>query len=212
MDAPTNRSPAYAAPEPQPADESETGRRDRVSPAELRIAVMRSRQHEQPRLRLGRCAREVGRRPPQLLQLSRRPRGLDRLELADPGDRTDGLDPPRVEPGVDPLDFVEGVVAVDLNPQVLRERIEGHAEAVAEAVREHLAQVRGDFAPHPLGGPPERIVPRRRSVVVQPQHDAAQMRVVRGGAAELIVRRGRGRALARGSAASRGGPESPMTT
>ena len=123
-------------------------------------------------------------------------RGLDRLELADPRDRTDGLNPPRVQSGVDPLDFVEGVVAVDLNPQVLRERIEGHAEAVAEAVGEHLAQVRGDFAAHPLGGAPERIVPRRRSVVVQPQHDAASDARRRGpGRRTGRRRRGRGRPL-----------------
>ena len=65
------------------------------------------------------------------------------LNSRDPRDRSDGLNPARVQSRVDALDLVEGVVAVDLDPQMPGEGVEGHAEAVADAVGEDLAEVRG---------------------------------------------------------------------
>jgi hypothetical protein len=58
------------------------------------------------------------------------------------------------------------------------------------AVRKHFLDVRSDLAPHRRARCEEGIVGRCGSIQIQPQHNTAQVRVVGGGAAELIVRRG----------------------
>ena len=94
-------------------------------------------------------------------------------------------------------------------PELAGDGIEGHAEAVAEAVREDLLHVGADLAADRRAGGEERVVGRRRAVVVEPQDDAGEMRVVGLRAAELVVGDGRpghvgGRPQA-GSAAGRAG-------
>src|SRR5262249_60991296 len=80
-------------------------------------------------------------------------------------------------------------------PQVAGLRIEGQAKAVADAEGEDLLEVGADLAIEIASSPcnslgpgrKERVVGRRAAVVVQPQDDAAEVRVVRLWAAELVV-------------------------
>jgi hypothetical protein len=55
-------------------------------------------------------------------------------------------------------------------------------------VREELLDVLADFALHRGAGGEERIVGRRRSVVVQPKHGTGDVRIVRSGSTELVIR------------------------
>ena len=114
-------------------------------PAKLRVAVVRARQHHHPRLRLLGRVGNVRRRPPRLLQVEAEPRRLDQLELVDPRERPHNLDPTAVHPRQDQVQLGERVVAVLLQPQVAGPRVEVEAEAVAEAVGEHLVDVGGDL-------------------------------------------------------------------
>ena len=84
----------------------------------------------------------------------------------------------------------KAVVAVLLLPQVAAERVERHAEAVADAVGEDLLDVVADLAADGRARGEERVVGRRRAVVVQPQDHAGEVRVVRLGAAPMNVPRG----------------------
>ena len=88
------------------------------------------------------------------------------------------------------IELGKAVVAVLLQPESAAVRIERHAEAVAMAVRKHLLDVRAGLASDRRARREEGIVGWRRSVQVQPQDDAAQVRVVGRRAAKLIVRRG----------------------
>jgi hypothetical protein len=74
-------------------------------------------QHEQSRQRFLWVSGEIGRRPAELLQILPTKRRFDAFEFGDPTGRTDDLNPAGVFAGIDPLDFVEGVVAVDLDPE-----------------------------------------------------------------------------------------------
>ena len=95
---------------------------------------------------------------------------------------------PPLNPGRRSVQLGEAVVAVLLLPEVTRFRVEGHPEAVAEAVREDLLEIRADLAAHRGPDAEERVAPRRRAVVVEPEDHAGEVGVVRLRPAELIVR------------------------
>ena len=115
---------------------------------------------------------------------------LDLLELRDPRDRAHDLDPAAVHAALDAVELVERVVGVLLVPEASGDRIERHAERVSQAVGEEPPNVRTGLSP--AGDAHERVVARRRAVVVQAEDGTAQMRVVRRRPAELVVgRRGR---------------------
>jgi hypothetical protein len=166
-------------------------------PAQLRCAVVRAREHEETRERLSRAVRDIRRQPADLLEAEvrggervrrrRRHRRLDRLELRDALRRAHDLHPAGVEPWVGPVHLAEAVVAVLLLPKGTGDRVEGHPEAVPEAVGEDLLDVRADLAADRRACTEERIARRRRAVVVEPEDDAGQVGVVRLRAAELIV-------------------------
>src|SRR5919106_3971199 len=121
-------------------------------PAELRIAVLGARHHEQARERLGRRIGDAFRAPAELLEVRevlvvQRGR-LDRLELGDARCRTGELDPSRVLARRNAVELIERVLAVLLGPQRAAPWIEVHAEAVADPVTEYRLQVLTDFATH----------------------------------------------------------------
>src|SRR6185369_5101181 len=93
------------------------------------------------RERLLRGRRGVTRRPAELLEIARAVAHLDRAKLVDTTDRSHRLNPAAVEAGRDAIDFVKRVVAVFLGPQRAAQRIEVHAETVADAVSEDLFDV-----------------------------------------------------------------------
>ena len=99
---------------------------------------------------------------------------------------------PELNPGSTRFSSLNESSPFSCSHRVARHRIEGHAEAVAQAVGEDLLDVRADLAADRRAGGEERIVRGRRAVVVQPQDHAGQVRVVRLRAAELIVRHASG--------------------
>ena len=90
-------------------------------------------------------------------------------------------------PGHDAIQLAERVVGILGFPERAGDRIEGHAEAVAMAVGEHLLDVRADLAAHRRTGGEERIVGRRGAVAVEADDHAGQVCVVGRGAAERVV-------------------------
>src|SRR5688572_6167843 len=114
-------------------------------------------------------------------------RGLDLFVLCNPIDGPDDLDPARVHSRLDQVQLIERVLAVLLVPEVAGKRIERHSEAVAHAIREDLLDIGADLAPNIRARDKERVVRRRRPVVVEPENDTGKVRVVGFGPAELIV-------------------------
>ena len=98
--------------EPDPA------RRHGKLPTELRIGIVRSRQHEQLRAGFGRRIGDAGGWPAELLERSRRAIHLDSLELLHAADWTDRLDPSGIQAGVHSLNLVERVVAALSTPGI----------------------------------------------------------------------------------------------
>ena len=82
------------------------------------------------------------------------------LNSRDPAHRSHRPESSRCSAGGDPVDLVESVVAVLLVPQVAGARVDGHAEAVADAVGEDLLDVRADLAADAAAELEERIVAR----------------------------------------------------
>ncbi len=98
-------------------------------------------------------------RPAELLQARwRAERRLDLLELGDPRHRAGDLDPAAVRTWVDAVQLAERVVAVLLQPERARLRVDSHPEAVAVTVREDLLDVGADLAAHRRAGGEERVV------------------------------------------------------
>src|SRR5829696_9583451 len=186
--------------EPASGDEADPARCDLPLPAERRVDVVGARQHEEPRARLRGRIRDVRRRPAELLEVSAPERRLDLLELGDPLDRACDLHPAAVHPGGDAVELGERVVAVLLQPEAARERVDRDPEAVAVPVREQPLHVRAHLAADRRARREKRVVGRRRAVVVEPEDDAGAMRVVRRRPAELVVCHGRARARRRWSA------------
>src|SRR5690348_4138502 len=93
--------------------------------------------------------------------------------------------------GVDAIDLIEGIVAIFRFPQRASEWINGDAEAVADAIGKYFLQVGAHFAAHRLSQLEEWIVVRCRAVIIQSQHHAGEMIVVRLRPAKLIVRNAR---------------------
>ena len=98
--------------------------------------------------------------------------------------------PPFV-PGSTTVQLAERVIAVLLQPHRARLRVDGHPEAVAVTVREDLLDVGTDLPADRRSSGEERVVGGGAAVVLQPQHDAGEMGVVRLRAAELVVGNGR---------------------
>ena len=94
---------------------------------------------------------------------------------------------PPLWPGFDAVDFVERVVAVLRFPQLAGPRIDREPETVADAVGKDLLQIGARFTAETPAKLMERVVTRRRAVVIEPQHDAGEVRVVGFRPAELIV-------------------------
>jgi len=88
------------------------------------------------------------------------------------------------------LDLVVGVLTVLLVPEISRERIERHTEAVADAIGEDLLDVRPDLAADGRARGEEGVVARHRAVVVEPEDHARKVRIVGLGSAELVVGNG----------------------
>src|SRR5688572_26227484 len=86
---------------------------------------------------------------------------------------------PEFESWLHAIQLAERIVAVLLLPEGSRARIEGHAEAIAQPIREDLLNVRPNVCGHVRPGREERIVARRRAVVIETQNDTRQVRVVR---------------------------------
>src|SRR6185503_6568891 len=168
---------------------------NRIFPAELRIVVMRTRQSEQTGERVGRRVCNKTRRPAQLLQRGPEHRRLDRLELGDASRRTHDLHPPVVRAWLDPIDFIEGVIAIFLIPKRAADRIECEPEAVADAVREYFLDIRARLPADLRASGEEWIVRRRAPIVVQSEDHTGEMVVVGLRAPELIVGRRRCRAF-----------------
>src|SRR6185369_5014100 len=163
-------------------------RRQRILPTEFRIDVLRAGQHIHSRQRLLRRGCDVARRPAKLLKIPRRITHLDRFEFIDAAHGTHRLNPTAIEPRRNAIDLVERVVAVLLSPQSAAERIEVHPEAVTNTVGEDFLDVRSSLAREICRRTKERIVRRRRTIVVEPQYDSSQVCVIRLRTAELIVR------------------------
>ena len=122
-------------------------------------------------------------------------RGFDLPELGDAADRAGNLNPARVHAALDAVDLVERIFAVFLLPETAGQRIEGHPEAVANAVGEDALDVAGRSRrrlqrPRSKNG----LSVGRRAIVVQAEDHAGEMRVVRIRSAELIVGPDAGRA------------------
>ena len=94
---------------------------------------------------------------------------------------------PELKPGSARLISLKRVVAVLLLPQVAAERVERHAEAVADAVGVDLLQRRAVAAAALGAEPVERVVLGRGAVGVQAQDHAGQVLGVGVRAAELVV-------------------------
>ena len=123
-----------------------------------------------------------------LLQAEERRHRLDLPELRHPAQRSHHLHPSVVLTGRNPIDLVERVVAILLVPQEAGARIDGQPKAVADAVGEDLLNVRADLAPDAAAEVEERIVPRRRAIVVEAENDAAEVGVVGLRPAKLVIR------------------------
>src|SRR5206468_6337548 len=95
--------------------------------------------------------------------------------------------PAAIQSGFHAAKFIEGVVAIFLEPELARFRIERHAESIADAVSEDFLEVRPHFAAHRGASAEERIVWGTRTVVVQTENHPGQMRVIRFRTAELII-------------------------
>src|SRR5262249_15407199 len=89
------------------------------------------------------------------------------------------------------VDFIESVVAIYAGPEAAGNRIERQAEAVANAVREHLLNVRSRLAAELGTRRVERIIRGSRAIAVQPDDDSGEVRVIGIGSADLIVGDGR---------------------
>ena len=148
---------------------------------------MRAGNHHEPGRELLRAVGDERRQPANLLESEERRTRLDFLELCEPADGAHDLDPAAVHAGFDTVDFGEGVVAVLFQPEVAGHGIEVHAERVAQPVGKHLADIQARLIVGEIAGEPERIVVRRGAIVIQPQDDTRQMRIVRPGTAELVV-------------------------
>ena len=153
---------------------------------------------------LGRVG-DVGGRPANLLQAQERRAGFDGLELGEALERAHDLHPAQVGARVHLVDLGEAVVAVLGFPEAAGGGIHGDAEPVAHAVGEDLLEVGASLAAPQRAGKVERVVGRSGAIVVQPENDAGQMRVVRLRSAELVVGQvaSRGRVRRAGSAFGR---------
>src|SRR5215218_5807526 len=194
--APMKRSPSYCGPsarpftKPIPAGATSNFQLNCGSP------VHRSGQHEQARERLRWRVRDQGGGPADLLQAEigaadariRRGTCLDRLVLGDARDRPHDLHPAAVRAGLDQTELGKAVIAVLLQPEVAGLRIEVHAKAVAQTVGEYFLDVGADLSTHHGAHGEKWVVGRGAAVVVEPQDDAGEMRVVGRRATELVIR------------------------
>src|SRR6266480_7896873 len=157
-------------------------------PAELRVAVVRARQHHHPLQRLLGLVGDVRRRPPRLLQVAAEHCGLDQLELVNPRDRPHYLDPATVHPRLDQIQLGERVVAVLFQPEVAAPRIEVEAEAVAETVGEHLVDIGGDLGVL-LDLPPDLAAGQPAGVEVDVRQASEDVRQLggKGGVVALVA-------------------------
>ena len=98
------------------------------------------------------------------------------------------IQPPFI-PGIDAIDFAEGIIAVLGLPEVAGERIERHAESVPVPVGEDLLDVRADWPP--IAAPAAKNgLSAGCCHLVEPQDHAGEMSVVRSGAAERSSTKG----------------------
>src|SRR6266540_235503 len=182
-------------PEGSAGHEPDAGGGENVLPAELGVAVVRAGQHEQPRERLARRVGDPLGPPPELLQVGEilvvEGRGLDALVLGDPINRAHDLDPAPVHPRLDQVQFVERVFPVLLGPEIPGHRVEGHPEAVADAVGEDLLDVGPHLAAHGRTRGEERVVGGHGAIVVEPDDHSGEVGVVGLRSAELVVRHSR---------------------
>src|SRR5262249_18743940 len=85
------------------------------------------------------------------------------------------------------VDLVERVLAVLLGPKAAPLRVEGHAEAVADAVGKDVLDVRRDLAADLLSDLEEGVVLGGGPVVAEPQDHPGEMSVVRLRTTELVI-------------------------
>ena len=67
-------------------------------------------------------------------------RGLDALVFGKPGQRSGDLYPTAVHAGDRAIELVERILAVLLEPEMARTRVDSHPEAVADAVDEERSR------------------------------------------------------------------------
>src|SRR5678815_4204220 len=131
---------------------------------------------------------DISWRPTDLLQAEEVRAGFNGFEFCDAGKRSHDLNPAEICSRFDHVNLREAVVAVLCLPQLAGARTAGHAEAVANTEGEHLLQICARFSASQRSSAIERIVYRSRAVVIEAQNHASQMRVIRLGPTELIVR------------------------
>src|SRR5262249_49374937 len=107
-------------------------------------------------------------------------------------DRSHDLDPASVHARLNPIDFVKRVIAILLIPKISTDRVECEPKRVTQSISEDLLDVCARLTADRSASAEERIVRRRRAIMVYPLDDCGERMVVGVRPAELIIRlRGR---------------------
>ena len=218
---PTMRSPSYCFPSPLPSMKPRARRRHDLLPTELRVHQVRPGDVEEAFPGFLRCVGDARREKAHLLEsrwtvCAESHADFNLLVLLDARHRAHDLHPSPIGSRFDSIDFVERAPTILGRPQVALLRVEGHAEAVADAIGKdalkvaaHLVSERAETVTVSVvflfvvdlvlavvtivpivssAQLQERIVARRAAVVVEAEDHARQVRVIRRRPAKIIVR------------------------
>ena len=143
---PTMRSPSYCSPEPVAVDEAQGRRRHDLLPAELGVHQVRPGDVEEAFPGFLRCVGDARGQKAHLLESrgavwAESHADFNLLVLLDARNRAHDLHPSPVGSRPDAIDFVERAPTILGRPQLALLRVEGHAEAVADAIGKDALKV-----------------------------------------------------------------------